>query len=46
VIKVEEKKRRIEASFLDDLFRDLSRSLLHGVMDRFEGSVRTLVGWS
>jgi hypothetical protein len=46
VIKVEEKKRRIEASFLDDLFRDLSKSMLHGVMDRFEGSVRTLVGWS
>lgn len=46
MIKVEEKKRRIEASFLDDLFRDLSRSMLNGLVDRVEGSARNLVGWS
>lgn len=46
MIKVEEKKRRIEASFLDDLLRELSRGLLNGVVDRVEGSARNIVRWS
>lgn len=46
MIKVEEKKRRIEASFLDDLFRDLTRAMVNGMVDRVEGSARNLVGWS
>jgi hypothetical protein len=46
MIKVEEKKRRIEASFLDDLLRDLSRSMVSGLVDRVEGSAREFVGWS
>ncbi|HZE96896.1 MAG TPA: hypothetical protein VE981_07710 [Planctomycetota bacterium] len=46
MIKVEEKKRRIEASFLDDLFRDLSKSMFQGLVDRVEAGARELVGWS
>ncbi len=46
MIKVEEKRRRIEASFLDGLLRDLSRSLLDGFVDRIEGTARDIVGWS
>ncbi len=46
MIKVEEKKRRIEASFLDDLFKDLSKSMFHGLAERLETGVRDVVGWS
>ena len=46
MIKVEEKKRRIEASFLDDLFKDLSKSMFHGLLERMESGAREAIGWS
>lgn len=46
MIKVEEKRRRIEASFLDDLFKDLSKSMFHGLVERVEEGARGILGWS
>jgi hypothetical protein len=46
VIKVEEKRRRIEASFLDDLLRDVSKSMFHGLLERVEAGARDVMGWS
>jgi hypothetical protein len=46
MIKVEEKRRRIEASFLDDLFKDLSKSMFQGLVDRLEEGARGVLGWS
>jgi hypothetical protein len=46
MIRVEEKRRRIEASFLDDLLKSLSKSLLNGFAERVEDRARSLLGWS
>jgi hypothetical protein len=46
MIKVEEKRRRIEASFLDDLLKGVSKSMLHGLAERLERSARGVVDWS
>ena len=46
MIKVEERRRRVEASFLDDLFKDLSKSMIHGVAERLEDGFRSVLGWS
>lgn len=46
MIKVEEKRRRIEASFLDDLLKDLSKSMIHGLAERVEDGARSVVHWS
>ncbi|HLY74286.1 MAG TPA: hypothetical protein VKU80_09230 [Planctomycetota bacterium] len=46
MIKVEEKRRRIEASFFDDLLKGLSKSLLNGFAERVEDGARDLLGWS
>lgn len=46
MIKVEVKRRRSEASFLDDLFKDLSRSMFQGFVERVEDGAKGMVGWS
>lgn len=46
MIKVEEKKRRIEASFFDDLFKDAGKSLFRGLAERLEDHAKDFVGWS
>ena len=46
MIKVEEKRRRIEASFFDDLLKGLSKSMLNGFAERVEEGARSLLGWS
>jgi len=46
VIKVEEKKRRIEASFFDDLLRDAGKSLFRGMAERLEAGAKDVLGWS
>jgi hypothetical protein len=46
VIKVEEKRRRIEASFLDDLLKGVSKFMFHGLTKRLEQSVRGVVNGS
>ena len=46
MIKVEEKKRRIEASFFDDLLRDAGKSLFRGMAERLEAGAKDVLGWS
>ena len=46
MIKVEEKRRKIEASFLDDLLKVLSKSMFNGLVERVEDGARGLLGWS
>jgi len=46
MIKVEEKRRRIEASFLDDLLKVLSKSMFNGLAERMEDGARGLLDWS
>jgi len=46
MIKVEEKRRRIEASFLDDLLKVLSKSMFNGLAERIEDGARGLLDWS
>jgi len=46
MIKVEEKRRRIEASFLDDLLKVLSKSMFNGLAERVEDGARGLLDWS
>ena len=46
MIKVEEKKRRIEASFFDDLLRDAGKSFFRGLAERLEAGAKDVVGWS
>ena len=46
MIKVEEKRRRIEASFLDDLLKVLSKSMFNGLAERVEDGARSLLDWS
>ena len=43
---VDEKKRRIEASFFDDLLKDAGKSLFRGMAERLEAGARDMVGWS
>lgn len=46
MIKVEEKRRRIEASFLDDLLKVLSKSMFNGLAERMEDGAREVLDWS
>ncbi|HVR87655.1 MAG TPA: hypothetical protein VMU54_25235 [Planctomycetota bacterium] len=46
MIKVEEKRRRVEASFLDDLLKGLSKSMFNGLAERLEDGARELLRWS
>jgi len=46
MIKVEEKRRRIEASFLDGLFKDLSKSMFAGLLEQAEDGARNILGWT
>ena len=46
MIKVEEKRRRIEASFLDDLLKVLGKSMFNGLAERVEDGARGLLHWS
>lgn len=45
MIKVEAKQRRIEASFLDGLFKDLGHSLCEGLASRMEDGARDVLRW-
>lgn len=46
MIRVEARRRRIEASFLDDLLKDASRSMLRGGLGLLEEKTRALIRWS
>jgi len=46
MIKVEEKRRRIEASFFDDLLKALSKSMFNGLAERVEDGAREVLTWS
>jgi len=46
MIKVEEKRRKIEASFLDDLLKVLSKSMFNGFAERMEHGARDVLDWS
>ncbi len=46
MIRIESRKRRIEASFVDELLKDAGKSLVGGLTSRLEEGSREVFQWS